>query len=395
MGSIRDKLGVLVKSTLGVLIWLWLPLLSSLDEDLLRDVQINNSLDRIDSDFITITDMGNWASNLSLRDNMSNQEAVGATRETAVSEESTVVSETSTHDDGGGLEHLDHSWGTLGTLVADDDDGLFTLLDGSVGDFLGKVFFTVEHTGLTLKGETLLAGDFTDGAAGGERATEDLDVAGFLDGVGEGTDDFLVGGEGLGLFEVLGHGLAGDGLDGAVDEALLEEEFEEGGGAADLVDVGHDVLSGGLKVGEERDAVGDGLEVVDGELDTDGVGHGNQMEDGVGGTAGDVDEDHGVLESGTGHDVGGLNVLLQKDLDGLSGLKTLTSLCGAVCWVGRRAWERHTEGLDSGCHGVCRVHTTTGTWARAGIADDVVAFLLCDLTSNVGTVGLESCISSV
>lgn len=106
-------------------------------------------------------------------------------------------------------------------------------------------------------------------------------MAGFLDGVGEGADDLLVGGEVGDLLEVLREGFTGDGHAGAVDDAFLEEEFEEGWGAADVVEVSHDVFTGGLEVCKEGGAVGDGLEVVECELDTDRVGNGDKMEDGV------------------------------------------------------------------------------------------------------------------
>lgn len=57
------------------------------------------------------------------------------------------------------------------------------------------------------------------------------------------------------------------------------------GNAPNLVDIFHDIFATGLEVGEEGDAVGDGLESVNIELDADGVGNGNQMEDSIGGTS--------------------------------------------------------------------------------------------------------------
>ena len=40
----------------------------------------------------------------------------------------------------------------------------------------------------------------------------------------------------------------------------------------------HHVLAGGLEVGDEGNAVGDGLPVIEGEGDTDGVRHGDEVE---------------------------------------------------------------------------------------------------------------------
>lgn len=55
------------------------------------------------------------------------------------------------------------------------------------------------------------------------------------------------------------------------------------GDATDLVDVLHDVLAGGLEVGEEGDAVRDGLDVLELELDPDRVRDRDEVQDGVGG----------------------------------------------------------------------------------------------------------------
>src|SRR5690606_24651336 len=104
-----------------------------------------------------------------------------------------------------------------------------------------------------------------------------------------------------------------------VNETLLEKELEKSRGSTNLMDVGHDVFAGWLEIGKKWDPVRDGLEIVNGEFDANGVGHGDQMKDGVGRTTSDVDEDHGVLEGLTSHNVRRLNVLLQKHLDSFSG----------------------------------------------------------------------------
>lgn len=57
----------------------------------------------------------------------------------------------------------------------------------------------------------------------------------------------------------------------------------------DPVDILHDVLSTRSQVGQERDPIRDVLELVEREFDPDRVGDGDQVQDGVGGTA----EGHG------------------------------------------------------------------------------------------------------
>lgn len=48
------------------------------------------------------------------------------------------------------------------------------------------------------------------------------------------------------------------------------------------MDILHDVLSARLQVGKERYPVGDGLNVVDGELEAARVGDGDKVKDRVG-----------------------------------------------------------------------------------------------------------------
>ena len=155
-------------------------------------------------------------------------------------------------------------------------------------------------------------------------------MAGRLDGVGEGADDVLVGGEVLDVLQVLGERLAGHGDAFALDHAFLEEELEQGRGAANVVQVFEDVLAGRLEVGEEGCAVGDGLEVFYGQLDADAVRDGDQVEDGIGRAAGDVDKDHGLLEGLSGDNVARADVFLEQILDRLTGIKTLLHLCLGV-----------------------------------------------------------------
>lgn len=71
-----------------------------------------------------------------------------------------------------------------------------------------------------------------------------------------------------------------------------------------------DVLARRLQVGQEGNAVGDALEIIDGEFDADAVGDSDKVEDGVGASAENHDEDHSVLERHACHDVARLDILL-------------------------------------------------------------------------------------
>jgi hypothetical protein len=149
------------------------------------------------------------------------------------------------------------------------------------------------------------------------------------------------------------------------------------------VDICHDVLAGGLEVGQQRGTVRDALEVVDGEFQPDAVG------DGVCRAAGDGDDDHCVLEGLAGEDVRGADVLPEQVLDRASRGQALEHLGFGVGRVGGGAGERHAHGLDGGGHGVGRVHAAAGALAVAGVADDVEALVLCDLAGDELAVRLE------
>jgi len=56
---------------------------------------------------------------------------------------------------------------------------------------------------------------------------------------------------------------------------------------ANLVNVFHNILATGFDVGKEGDSVRDILEVIDSEFNTDRVGHRDEMQYGIGGTAKD------------------------------------------------------------------------------------------------------------
>jgi hypothetical protein len=74
-------------------------------------------------------------------------------------------------------------------------------------------------------------------------------------------------GIGLHVLEVLGHGLAGDGQAVAVEQPRVEEHLHQRHGAADLDQLGHDVLAAGLEVGQHGHALlADAGEVVEASL---------------------------------------------------------------------------------------------------------------------------------
>jgi len=89
----------------------------------------------------------------------------------------------------------------------------------------------------------------------------------------------------------------------AVHQAGFEHALRNELNAAGFVDVERDVLAAGAQVGDDRRALGDALEVLEGERHADRARHRNQVQHGVGRAAEDGDQHHRILERRARHDV--------------------------------------------------------------------------------------------
>lgn len=118
---------------------------------------------------------------------------------------------------------------------------------------------------------------------------------------------------------------------------------------------------------------------------------GDEVEDGVGGAAGDVDYDHGVFEGRPRDDVPGFDVLFEERPDGHAGVETLLLFLGGDGGEGGGSGEGHSHGFDGRGHGVGGVHSSAGAGAGAGVADDVEAGGLVNLLGEILAIGLECC----
>ncbi|KAI7205931.1 putative dihydroxy-acid dehydratase [Hortaea werneckii] len=267
MTSIRHMLSVFVQRTLLVLerrgLELQLPLLQFLWR-LVDD--IDHAVVGIDADRVAVSNKADGSAGLRFRRDMADQEPTVA------------------HDGRRGLEHLWHARAALRAFVPDDDDYLLALGERVGLESCDEVVLGVEAASLASEHSTFLTGDLAHRAFRCERPAQDLDVT--------------------------------DGKSAAFSTFSLTHEFDQRRCAADVVKVLEDVLARGLKVSKERGAVGYSLEVVNGQVNTNRVCHGDEMQDGVGTATGDVDKDHSILESLTGHDVGRSNVFFQEVLDG-------------------------------------------------------------------------------
>ncbi len=151
----------------------------------------------------------------------------------------------------------------------------------------------------------------------------------------------------------------------------------------------HHVATTGLEIGEKRHPVADRLEIVDGEFHVHGPGHGQQMQDRVGGAAQGDDHNHGILERLAGHDVPGLDVAFQQVAYSGAGANTFIQLTGVHRRGRRTVGQAHTQRLDRCRHGVGRIHPSAGTRSGTGVAHDVLTLCLVDATGDQLPVALE------
>mmetsp|Transcript_13416 Transcript_13416/g.57198 ORF Transcript_13416/g.57198 Transcript_13416/m.57198 type:complete len:458 (-) Transcript_13416:380-1753(-) len=389
LGRGGHELDVLVQRAAGGFEGRRLPRRLALLPLLVRDVErVDGSVLGVDLDDVAVLHQADGAADLRLGGDVSDDEPVRAAGEAAVGDQRALLAEAGAHDGGGGREHLGHARATLGTFVADHDHGALERV-GVRGESIEHLLLGVVALRETLEVQTFLAGDFGDGALGGDVAEQALQVASLLDGLVEGEDDLLAFAQVGTRREVLGHGLAGARHAAPVDEAVFQEVLEHAGRASDLVHVLHDVLARGLEVRDEGDPVGDSLEVVQGERDAHGVRHGDQVQHGVGGPAERDDDHHGVLKRRAGHDVAGLEVDLQHVLDGLAGHEALVHLQRVLRGDGGGVGQGHAERLDGRGHGVGGVHAAARAGAGARLAHNLRALRLVDGAGHELAVRLE------
>src|SRR5690606_28857412 len=144
-------------------------------------------------------------------------------------------------------------------------------------------------------------GGLDDGAVGGEAAAQHGDAGVGQQRFGAPPDHGVV--RDLGPLQGGGERFAGDGDRGRVGQ--VGDLLEHGARAARPEQVVHQVAPGGLQVDQERDAGAGAVEVVEGQLDAEPAGDGEQVDDGVGGAADGGQGDDRVEERGAGHHLAG------------------------------------------------------------------------------------------
>ena len=194
----------------------------------------------------------------------------------------------------------------------------------------------------------------------------------------ERVDDDAVRSGRVDLGQVLGHGPAGHRQHVAVQQAGVEQVLHHDGHAADAVEIGHVELAARLHVGDVGHAGRDAVEVVEVEGDPGLVGDGQQVEHGVGRAAERVGDRDGVLERRLRHDVPRGDAEAEQLDHRLAGAHRVVVAPAIDRRRGRRAGQRHADGLADRGHGVRREHAAARALARAGLALDVAQLVLGD-----------------
>ncbi len=207
---------------------------------------------------------------------------------------------------------------------------------------------------------------------------EDAQPTACVKGIVERAEDVAVRIRGIDVRQVLGDGAAGDGEAVAVEEAGVEKRPHHHGDASDAEDIRHDVSSEGLEIAQVGDLVGDGVEVVEGELDVGLSRDGQQVEDRVGGPAQCHDDGDGVEEGLAGDDVAGGDAAFEEPHHGLAGLLRIGHPVAVDGRGSGAARQGHAHGLRGGGHGVGGVHATARALTGADGAFDDIDVLLAE-----------------
>ncbi|MNL03013.1 hypothetical protein D3C87_1235380 [compost metagenome] len=205
----------------------------------------------------------------------------------------------------------------------------------------------------------------------------------------EGQDYVLAIGVVRHVFQVFGEGLAGDGHGVAMQHAGRQHALHQRLNAADGHQLAHHVFAAGAQVGDHRGNLAQLDEVIQGQLDIHRVGHGQQVQHGIG-RAGEGDHHaNRVFEGLAGHDVAWFQIEFEQLHDLLAGAETVRGLVAANGVLGAGTGQAHAQGFNGRGHGVGGVHAATGTGAGNRHFLDLLDLDLADIAPRVLAHGLE------
>ena len=261
------------------------------------------------------------------------------------------------------MQHLAHAGPPGGTLIADHHH--VTRVDAPGLDRGEGLLLAVEDARGAAVQQALVPGQLHHAALGREVSAKDGQATGGLERCLDGHHHLLP----RRLRDVVGdllQGAAIHGGRGAVDLPLLQELAHHQARAAGVVEVHGHVLAAGLDVGDDGRALGDGVELIDGERDAELAGDGHQVHHRIGGTTRRGHRCHGVVDGTPVNDVGGRDVLAHQAHDHLPGLLGRSALAGVGGGDAVEVGGGETQELAHHGHGVGRELAATGARARTG-----------------------------
>ena len=239
---------------------------------------------------------------------MADHHPPGRPGKATVSHQADRIAQTLADQRRGRRQHFLHAGAALRPFVADHYHvaGLDLLGHDGGHDFrLG-----IEHPRRPGNRRIFQSRDFGYATLGCQVALEDRQMPLLVQRVVEGTDHILILARlRRNVLQLLGDGASRDCHAVAMQQAVGEKHLQHLRRAASLVEIGDDILSGGLEIAQHRHLAAHPLEVVDGPLDFGRRGNGKIVQHCVGRTAGGHHQANHILDRFAGDDVAWADVL--------------------------------------------------------------------------------------
>ena len=220
-------------------------------------------------------------------------------------------------------------------------------------------------------------------AFGGHVAFKDHQPTALFDGVLQAMDDLLA----WSLFDS-GHflleGFAGNSHALAVSVTAIKKALGDDRNATGLIHIHGEIFAGRFDINQQRRSFANLLEIVDIQFDAGILSHGQQVQHGVGGSAGSGDGSDGIVEGGAGADVARLQVFVYSIHD--DGAAIVRNLVLALVYLGNAGHAHGAEANDfhHGSHGVGGKLAAASAGAGASIIFNFFQFRIRNFAGGAG-----------
>src|SRR5690606_2688787 len=137
--------------------------------------------------------------------------------------------------------------------------------------------FTIEYPCCTFKEFAFFTGYFRNGTLGGDVSIKDLQMSGRLQWFIQRCQDFQFVVPGLNVFEVFAKRFAGNGEAIPIEQAFIQQDFQNGWCTAAIVYIFHHVFAAWFQIGDQWRMVADVLEIVQSKRKAKSLGNGQVM----------------------------------------------------------------------------------------------------------------------